>query len=74
MRDTRVTVEVYHRRKVYRIHVEQTGEKVNRPYRIKPKDIRVPTSMLNTIPCSYCSSLTINSVCANKNCPSNITA
>lgn len=71
MRDTKVTIDVHHRRKVYKIHVEETGEKVKTPYKRKsPKNIIAP-SMISSKACEKCDSLLINGVCMNKDCETN---
>lgn len=71
MRDTKATFDVHHRRKVYKIHVEETGEKVKTPYKRKsPKNIIAP-SMISSEVCDKCGSLLVASLCMNKECDTN---
>ena len=70
MRDTRTTFDVYHRRKVYRISVEATGEKVTTPYKTKRPLKVLPAALVETTECKDCGSLLVNNVCVNRNCPS----
>lgn len=68
MRDANATIEVYHRRKVYRIHVEETGLKVQTPYRNKRRSYSVPTAFIKSAPCELCDSLLVNGICMNSKC------
>jgi hypothetical protein len=70
MRDTKVSIDVYHRRKVYRVHIEETGERVTKPYRKKRQKHTIPNAMLDTIECETCGSMRVNGVCMNRDCPS----
>lgn len=72
MRDTNLTIEFYHRRKVYKMHIEQTGERVTTPYKITRKKAQgLPQAMLRSVACTECDSLKVNNICMNKACPSN---
>ncbi len=69
MKDANASFTIYHRRKVYRIHVEETGEKVTVPYKNKGRKAVVPSAFIETGNCPHCDSLLINSICMNKSCP-----
>lgn len=71
MRGGSATLVVYHRRKVYKLHIEQTGERFTRPYKTKRKANLVPAALIDTTPCKQCESLLIAGICANKQCESN---
>lgn len=71
LKDSEAVIEVHHRRKIYKIHVEPTSMKVTEPY--KPRALKgvVPTGLIDTKPCKTCGNLLVNGVCMNRNCPSN---
>lgn len=67
-----MVVEIYHRRKVYRVWVEETDRKIEQKYKIKHVRADGPAvlnAMIDAVPCEFCSSLRINNICANKKCP-----
>lgn len=67
MREGHATIEFYHRRKVYRMNIQETGERYTMPYKKRAKG--VPEGMLTTAPCPDCDSLLVNGVCMNSKCP-----
>lgn len=70
MRDLGGIFEVSHRRKIYRIHIEDTGRRITTPYTIRmPKDI-VPSAMIDTKPCPDCESMLVSGLCMNVDCSS----
>ena len=71
MKDTGLEVDIYHRRKVYRLHITQTGQKINKPYKPRSKTNTIPKSMIKTKACTHCDSLLVNGVCMNKDCKIN---
>jgi hypothetical protein len=73
MRDTHTSIEVYHRRKVYKINIEATGEKITKPYRRKKQSSNaLPNALIHTEPCGDCGSLIINGVCSNLRCEKSV--
>lgn len=68
MRDTRMSFDVYHRRKLYRVWIEETGERLTTPYKRRSPLGPLPTAMIDTRPCGDCTSLLVNGVCMNRAC------
>lgn len=71
MRDARAEIRVYHRRKVYKLTIQETGEHVTTPYKNRGKSSRVPEALIDTKPCLKCDSLLVNGLCLNKSCETN---
>ncbi len=73
MREHKIVIEFSHRRKIYRMWIEDTGRKVETPYQIKKlrKSTPVLNAMIEGAPCKECRSLKVNGICMNKSCPSN---
>lgn len=72
LRDTGAIIKVYHRRKVYNIHIEPAEQSETeqlrriKPYKIANQDIA--KSDINTQACSLCGELLVNGLCTNKLC------
>lgn len=71
MKSTDLTVDVYHRRKVYRLHIEETGEKVQKKYKARARKAAISNALIDTEPCSECGSLIVNGLCMSKVCVTN---
>lgn len=71
MRDTHTSFEIYHRRKVYKIHVEDTGRKVTTPYQRHKAPGVSPELLITTKACPKCDSMLVNGLCLNRSCQSN---
>jgi hypothetical protein len=71
MRDTGVTIEVYHRRKVYKLSIVPTNEKITRKYKPRKDKKIIPNALIESKPCKECDSLLVNGLCMNQQCPSN---
>lgn len=61
-------IEIYHRRKVYRLHVEITPLKITDPYIRKQPQGAVPTGLIETKTCPTCKGLLVHNICMNKKC------
>ncbi len=70
MRDTGLVVDVYHRRKVYKLHIEPTDLRVTTPYKARKKQF-IPDALITSEPCKQCNSLLVSAICMNTQCPSN---
>ena len=70
MRDKRMTIEISHRRKIYAIHVEDTGRRVETPYNIKKsrKTPPVLNALIESEPCKECGSLLVNGIHMARGC------
>lgn len=63
---------ISHRRHIYRLSVEDTGEMLKTPYKItKPRPGIINPLKISTKECPDCQSLLVNGICMNKQCPSN---
>lgn len=69
MTEAEAEFEIYHRRKIYKLKVIPTGQKVTRPYKKRISKSIIPPLLINSTPCDACDSLLINGVCMNKVCP-----
>lgn len=71
MRDSDATIEVYHRRKVYKLHIEHTNQKVTKRYKPRKDKKIVPNSLIESVECPECGSLIVNGLCMNRDCITN---
>lgn len=69
MESHQATIEIYHRRKVYRIHIEETGEKIKLSYNLKYGSEPIPIVLLEQKECPHCESILIAGICMNTSCP-----
>lgn len=72
MKDSKAVFEVYHRRKVYLVHVQKTDRKVETPYkRTTARRNKISPQMITSESCPDCKDLLINGLCMNRDCKTN---
>ena len=74
MKESHVEIDVYHRRKVYKLSITPTNEKIKTKYKIRKDKKIIPNALINYKECEECESLLVNGICQNGNCPSNLKA
>lgn len=73
MRDQHLTIEFYHRRKIYSMTVRETGRRIQTPYRLRDWPKHTPLkSLINSEECEKCHALRVNGICMTPGCGSQV--